>query len=322
MALILPPEIVDSIFRYVDVSPEQLLICRNWYYPIRRCLLEHIRLSPSALLKIPIISDKFVELLCKYTISVSIILHSPDVARQERKGDDSDAFELLLPYSEAWIYGINTALIQLASKIQCFQRLRSFIFCNLLEIGTSWNVIHVSTFEAILSSLSNHDLEFMKIDFPGADLENRLQVYGHWVNKTHVCEIISKHFPRSRHLHLRMREICSDLLHIKSNNRSLLETFVIDLNLEPNMRYPLEMDHYVLDCRCSERFGRTLMNVLVSDARRLSHCSKLPNINTVQFLCKCPDAQLMPTGSISHTAEGAIWTVALRGNGGVSTTLH
>ncbi|KIM92522.1 hypothetical protein OIDMADRAFT_62500 [Oidiodendron maius Zn] len=309
MAQLLSPEVLDNIFQYIDVRPQQLLICRSWYHPIRRRLLRYIRLSPSTLFRIPILSDEFLELLYSYTRSIRIILNYSNLEYQESRRDYSNTFTHPVPYSEAWVYGINAALIELAQKIQYFRGLRSFTFCNFLEIESSWNIIYASTFENILSGLSNLHLEFVKIDFPGAELENRLQIYDSWVDKPHVCEIIAKNFPQSRRFDLRLREICSDLLQFKYTCRPLLETFIIDLNLEPNTRYQLDMDSFVLDCRFSERFGRSLLNVLVSDARKLSHCSQVPNINIVQFLCKVPDTL---SEIVSYTEAEAGCTVALQ----------
>lgn len=308
MAPFLCAEILDNIFRYVDVSPLQLLICRTWYHPIRRRLLEDVRLSPSALFRIPILSDKFMEPLYSYTRSVTIILSCPDLTNTECKTDRASTVEHLVPYSDAWVYGINCALIELAQKIRLFRRLQSFTFCNLLEIGTSWNVIRISTFETILSSLSNHKLEFVRIDLPGADLENRLQLYEPWNKKPHVCEIIANNFPQSRHVYLRMRQICSGILQFKNCCQPLLESLVIDLDLEPNPRHQLDMDSCVVDCRCNERFGWILLDVLLSDARRLTDCSDVPNIHTVRFLCKNSGSQYRPSGSPSHAEAGSVWT--------------
>jgi hypothetical protein len=320
MVPFLSPEILDNIFRHVNVSPQQLLICRSWYHPIRRRFLEDVQLSPSALFRIPLLSDRFMEPLYSYTRSVTIILSSPGRGNPEYKRDRASTVEHLVPYSDAWVYGVNTALIELAWKIRFFRRLRSFVFCNFLETGTSWNVIHVSTFESILSSLSSHNLEFVKIDIPGADLENRLRLYEPWVDKPHVCEIICKYFPQSRHVYLRMREICSDLLQFKSCCRPLLEILVIDLNLTPNPPNELVMDSYVVDCQYNERFGISLLNVLVSDVRRLGDCSEVPNIKMVRFLCKDPDIQYRSSGSVSNTEVGAVWNITLRAHSGVAPT--
>jgi len=301
MAAFLASEILNNIFRYVDVSPQQLLICRSWYHPIHRRLLEDIQLSPSALLRMPLLSDKFAGLLCRYTCSVSIILNYQNVAHRGRKRYCTDTFDKVpVPYSDAWVYGINAALTELARRLPLFRRLRSYTFCNFLEIETSWNIIHVSTFETIIASLSNHSLDFVKIDMPGADLENRLQLYAPWDDKPHGCEIISKYFPQTRHLHLRMREICSDVLQFEYSNQTLLETFVIDLNLEPNTLHQLEQDSFVTDCSFSERFGERLLQDLASNCKRLSHCSKVPNIQRVLFLCKGIDSQWKSSGSVSY----------------------
>jgi hypothetical protein len=148
----------------------------------------------------------------------------------------------------------------------------------------------------------------VRIDLPGADLENRLQLYEPWNKKPHVCEIISNNFPQSRHVYLRMRQICSGILQFKNCCQPLLENLVIDLDLEPNPRHQLDMDSCVVDCRCNERFGWNLLDVLLSDARRLTDCSDVPNIHTVRFLCKGSGSQYRPSGSASHGEAGSVWT--------------
>lgn len=303
MALSLSPELLDSIFHYVDVSPQQLLICRSWYRPICRRLLRDIQMSSSTLFRIPLLSAEYMELLYRYTHSVSIILVYPE---------HTGTYEHPMPYSLAWLYGINAALIELASKIVDFQRLQTFTFCNFLEVETSWHAIHMSTFESILSGLSSHNLEFVKIDFPGAELENRIQLNQHRFRRSHLCETISRHFPQARHVYLRTREICADLLQFKYICQPLLETFTINLDLETSTRHELDIDRYVLDCEFNECFGRNLLNVLVSKAENLSRCSNVPKLNTVRFLCKCPDNRYMPSASVSNTEDGVVWTVSLR----------
>jgi hypothetical protein len=157
------------------------------------------------------------------------------------------------------------------------------------------------------------NLEYVKIDIPGADLENRLQLYEPCVDKPHVCKIICKHFPQSRHLHLRMREICSDLLQFKNCCRPLLETLVIDLNLEPNPLHQLDMDSHVVGCRYSEQFGWSLLNVLlVSDARKLARCQTVPNINMVRFLCNGAVGQHRSSDPAFYLEAGAFCTITLR----------
>ena len=310
MALSLPPEILDNIFQLVDISPKQLLICRAWYPSVRRRFLEDIRLSPAALLRIPILSDQYMELLYSHTRSVSIMLSDRNSAHIRRNYATP---EHLMPYSGAWIYGINIALTELATKIRMFRRLRLFAFCNHLEVGSSWNVVKISTFEKVLSGVSSQYLEFVKIDFPGAELENRLQIYDSWTDKPHACEIISRHFPRSRHVYIRMREICSHLLKFEYTYRPMLETYIIDLSFETHACHELDMDRHVLNCQFTERFGLDLMKVLALDARRLSKCPKIPNMNVVQLLSTCPEAReslhSRSSDNISYTERGAIWTI-------------
>jgi hypothetical protein len=293
MASFLPPEILDNIFEYVRVSPQLLLVCRNWYYPIRRRLFNNIKLSSTTLFQIPMLSDEFMEPLFSCTHSISIILDSQELAKTNCQFPE--------PYSEAWVYGINTALIHFAWRLQSFQRLQSFIFGNYLEIETSWNVIWVSTFINILSGLSNHDLDFVKIDMPGADLENRLQLYAPWANKPHGCEILSENFPRSRHVHVRMREICSELFSFGNTCRPRLEMLVVDLNLETNSRHQLDQDNYVTDCQFAERFAQSLLSILTSESGRLSCCSQVPNLQKISFLCKIPHSKYGSSEPISHT---------------------
>lgn len=310
MASLLSPEMIDNIFRYVNVSPQHLLIYRNWYLPIRRRLLQDIQLSTLALLRMPLLSDEYVELLCSCTRSINITLSISFIAEPWSTRFQSPTYENLVPYSDRWVYGVNVALVEMARRLPHFRALRSFIFCNFLDIDTSWSIINESTFESILSSLSNHCLDFVKLDMPGADLENRLQIYQPWVYMPHGCEMISKNFPQSRHLHLRMRRVCSKLLLFDYSCQPLLETLVIELNLDHNSSHELEQDSYVMDCRFSESFGLSLLKVLASAASKLSHSSNVPNLNTVRILCKNTGDQPKLSRSVPYTEAGAVWTVS------------
>lgn len=274
----LPLEILDKILRNnTDPAWTDLLVCKYWYSSLIKRRVHSLHISTTMALGISELSKAFLDVLCCSTMHLNVRLHGAMANRHE-----VETFCISNPRRASPSNKVNDALRRLAGLLPSFHSLESFTLCNYLETEASWGVIWLSTFEHLLVGLSACRLQYVRLDMPGAPLENRLQLL-YWPEvpkRSHVCDIIAQHFPDTRVFHLRMRELCPDVFKL-NRSASRLEKLVVHLELEPAPWQELDLDGCVVDCRHSERLGECLAYELQPAA--ITFYGLAPRIQPLEF---------------------------------------
>lgn len=262
----LPLEIIDNILEYnAGTEWSDLLVCKYWYCTLIKRRVRSVRLSTSMILRMPGLSEDFFDVLKHSTTHLNLSLYRTTAGSSLNPMQAAPTSNSRRPFPSQ---ELNSALKHLLSRLASFHILHSFTLCNHLETEASWGVISMDTFEYFLICLSACRLEYVRIDMPGAPLENRCQLLSLLgVPKgPHVCDIIAQNFPDPRELHLRMRELCPSVFR-PYNIVSRLEKLVIHLDLEPEPWHEMDLDDSVVDCRYAEGFGEYLVRAIQPAAR-------------------------------------------------------
>lgn len=282
MAAALPREILDIIFANFDIESCHLRICKGWYGAAQAALLRKVRLSCRALFRLPILYTELRDLVARHTQYLEIVLES--IGQDDKALEREETSFYLNESSDAYAYGLNLSLLQLAQILPSLQRLNSFIICNWIETESSWSTIRYETFSAIFIALSKLRLQYVKIDLPGAPLETRNQIYDPCESKPHCCELIRTYFPNTRHFYLRMRRICPHVLEAPGPLQDRLETFVINLTLDENHLQELDIDKHVSHCQEFETISSSLLGSMANPAQIFTRTLAMINFRKLQFV--------------------------------------
>lgn len=261
--LALPVELLELIFSFVGSDyfrgqAERLLVCRLWKQIAHRAAWEHVTLDSRQIIRFTRAAARpYHELVWAHIKHLSLVLSDfVDWDPLERYSsherlfcdaiqDDDGLTELdYLDLSSEmwldwWVVFLNRALSNLARSFRKLVRLQTFRLEvalgekpeNLFSLRPHawlWDV----TFGDIIRGLGQPNLHTVVIDTRGTAITR--QGARHGSLDSHVCDVIGKQMHRWRHVRLRMRRICSDVLttcSLRTPQACLLQTLSIHLSL-------------------------------------------------------------------------------------------
>ncbi|KAL3478495.1 hypothetical protein BJX99DRAFT_256392 [Aspergillus californicus] len=300
----LPCELMDMILDYVEptlpyplVNEHWYTLLVKWYTLLVKSRVRHLQLSTRMVLNLSTLSSRFLIVINNHTRHISIDLRVPD----RFSITQLPSWPVLRdnPVLEA----LNCALRKWAALIRSFRALESFSLDNQLDTEVCWTAVNSATFESLLSSISVHQLRFVRINMPGAPRENRAQLYQLEQSNPHACDMINRNFPNTGTFVLRMREICPDIFNT-SAKVARLEKFIIRLDLEPDRCQELDLDASVVDCRHGERLGEDLVSAITHKAISFCRSSATPSLRELQFICWIGQDLEVPRRLQSYTICG------------------
>jgi hypothetical protein len=224
------------------------------------------------ILRISLLSEKLLETMMSHTQSLSLILERPPAVS-----------------SNVSIYGsqtlsrrLNTSICMFADLIPSFKSLESFSFCNYSETSYSWNAVFAGTFERLLMRLRTRKLQSVTIDIPGAPFETRSKMHVLTAPEAHICDFIRFNLPDAKVIHLRLREICSQIFRLPCDYPRL-ERILISLDLGIESWQELDLDVCAVECWDYELLGKRLVEKLNTNALSLLQSTRTPRLISIEF---------------------------------------
>lgn len=246
----LPPETLKQIFDHVGSSffcddLTRLSVCKRWFEFALPACFKCITLSPETLRSL--ITSEAVKGSSPLNSSLETL--NLELRRYESSVSTSYSQEyadqpgfLMLPASnetsmdnpvKLWIKALNNDLAQLPIVAQRSHRLRTLRIRAWSSpspepLDSPEKYLLPSTLQAFLSM---ENLSILVLDLTSGFLHSSAQQ----VNGHHICPAIGTVLHTLRTLHIRMRNICPDILKAQSsNNRLHLSEVVINLSLTTN----------------------------------------------------------------------------------------
>ncbi|KAL3457444.1 hypothetical protein BJX64DRAFT_293122 [Aspergillus heterothallicus] len=275
----LPYELREMILEYLEPDAdghcELMLLRKEWHAVLLKRRLESLRISARMALSIFSLSWRFIQAMQRGTKNLTITLGQWTAAVSALEGDIRDV--------DIDIQQLNYSLQYVGALLSSFEALEAFTFAIYIERGTSWTVVHLETFEYMLSCLARLSLKTVHIDLPGAPRENRDRMHLADCCDPHICEILARSFPDTEVLHLQLQRICPRLFE-PARGLSRLRQVIVDLSLEQAEWQMVAIDGCVVDCRHPERLGRQLFETLQPAAAALVRSPAAPNLEVVEFI--------------------------------------
>ncbi|OCL10852.1 hypothetical protein AOQ84DRAFT_425834 [Glonium stellatum] len=262
----LPTELLIIIFKLVGAEEfrarlELLTVCKPWLRFAQMVMVENLAFSSKTMDQFPPVSESARILISENMISLSINLSdfsssktSRDIAR--RPLCIGEYVSNMKSAHDAWTSKVDNRLRDLGVLLSSCKKLRqvdlvAFTLHDPLMSNFTWprepNLLN-SSITYILSPNYVRGLTHLFIDTAGRLIEDE---GGLW-SRFHTCSLIAKNFHTLRVLHVRLKNICPEILNTKKyTQRPPIEELIIALNNHDMYGSPM-MQGYTH--RCSRKF--------------------------------------------------------------------
>ena len=262
----LPTELLIMIFELVGADEfrarlELLTICKSWLGLAQMVMVESLVFSSKTIDRFPPAPESARSLISESMINLSINLSdfsSSGIFRDitQRPLSVGEYVSKMKSAHDAWASKADERLRKLGLLLSSCKKLRrvdlvAYTMHDPLMFNFTWprepNLLD-SSIRHILSPNLAHGLTHLFIDTAGRIIEDEGGVW----SRFHTCSLIAKHFRTLRVLHVRMKNICPEILNVEEHTQHPpIEELVITLNNHDMYGSPMTQGY---THRCSRKF--------------------------------------------------------------------
>lgn len=261
----LPTELLIMIFERVGADEfrarlELLTICKSWLSLAQMVMVESLDFSSKTIDRFPPASESARSLISESMINLSINLSDfsssgifRDITQPMSVGEYVSKMKSA---HDAWTSKVDERLRKLGLLLSSCKKLRrvdlvAYTMHDPLMYNFTWprqpNLLD-SSIRHILSPNLAHGLTHLFIDTAGRIIEDEGGVW----SRFHTCSLIANHFRTLRVLHVRMKNICPEILNVEGyTQHPPIEELVITLNNHDMYGSPMTQGY---THRCSRKF--------------------------------------------------------------------